>query len=143
MAASIALQAASLILPALHFRASLRSTPCVPFRLHSLQQLTVHRLPIFARLLFATGFGAVMPFAEKSKSLASPLLQAVASLHTHPSVFLVWHRWLISQTARAYKNKTFAKHCIRFVFVNSHQAYYTLISSFTAVDSFLEIQNHS
>ena len=45
-AAFSVLQAALLILPSLHYRASLRSTPFVPFRLHSFQPLTVHRLPM-------------------------------------------------------------------------------------------------
>ncbi len=117
----------------LHFTSGLRCAqhPYVSFRLHSFQQLTVHRLPIIGspagrhRLRGCHGFckhGWYNLFlsgshAEDNKNTRHPL--AASSSHPPASSLSlsVCHRWLHSQTARAEKNKTSAMHCIRFVFL--------------------------
>ena len=106
MAAYSVLQLALLITPAFHSRASLRSND-LPF--HSgfirFSQLQSTGCPLCARLLVATGFGAVMPFCErKGKSPASPLLQAVA-IHNPFQVFPVCHRLAPLADGSRLKNK--------------------------------------
>jgi hypothetical protein len=135
MAASTVLQAALLITPAFHFRASLRklrSTPYVSFRLYSFQPLAVHRLPmlgspagrcglrlyLFNCLRFAlaikvvvscSALRAVMFFANsKSKNLTSPSLLHMPAPSVRTSLLPVCHPCSTRRTARARKNKTSA-----------------------------------
>lgn len=119
----------------LHFTSGLHFVnfvqhPYVSFRLHSFQQLAVHRLPIIGspagrhRLRGCHGFcmhGWYNRFLSGSHAkINKNTRQPLAASSSHPPAsslsLSVCHRWLHSQTARAEKNKTSARHCTRFVF---------------------------
>jgi hypothetical protein len=69
---------------------------------------------VFVSMAGIICFLAVAMFSNKNTR------QPLAASSSHPTysffVFPVCHRWLHSQTARAEKNKTSARHCTRFVF---------------------------
>ena len=104
MAAYSVLQNASLISPALHSRASLRKLRSTSFHSISAPFVSAICSPPAAQFVLACwsppASGLSCLLQKKSKSHASPLLQAVAIQHPF-QVFPVCHRWLHSQSARA------------------------------------------